>query len=144
MSYRTSINLILTQTLLKDYPPISCCECVYWCYRVKFKVWERGSLFSVYLWTPSLCTYRFSFQNRTDLSVPHEIKADSTGECSSQRGAPTWLEGHFATFSDVIASQITICKSIPDSSNNIHLIKLTLAHSRQLNKPHCWIHLQKE
>lgn len=52
---------------------------------------------------------RFSFQNRTDLSVPQEMKAASDGECSIQRGAPIWLEGHFATLSAVKASQITIC-----------------------------------
>jgi hypothetical protein len=51
-----------------------------------------------------------SFQNRIDLSAPHEIKGDSTGECSSQRGAPTWLEGHLATISLVITSQITTAK----------------------------------
>lgn len=38
------------------------------------------------------------------------MKADSVGECSSHRGAPTWFEGHLATLSAVKASQITICK----------------------------------
>lgn len=56
-----------------------------------------------------LCAQRTSFQNRTDLSVPQVINAASVGECSIHRGEPIWLEGHFATFSAVIASQITIC-----------------------------------
>uniref|UniRef100_A0A2P2LA24 Uncharacterized protein MANES_14G087700 n=1 Tax=Rhizophora mucronata TaxID=61149 RepID=A0A2P2LA24_RHIMU len=48
------------------------------------------------------------------------MNAASVGECSIQRGAPIWLDGHLATFSAVRASQITISllNSSMDSTNS--------------------------
>lgn len=61
-----------------------------------------------FVWLIKSIFYTDSFQNRTDLSVvPQVTKTDSTGECSIHRGTPLWVEGHFATFSAVLASHVT-------------------------------------
>ena len=75
------------------------------------------------------------------------MKADSVGECSSHRGAPTWLEGHLATLSAVKASQITICNHLnlinSDSkhrlSKNINVT--ALRREEKQDRPHCLVRL---
>lgn len=86
--------------------------------------------------------YRSSFQNRTDLSFPQETNAASVGECSSQQGAPIWLEGHFATFSAVIASHITICNPNWLTLHCVQQISKWLTNIKLLTRehevtPHC-------
>ncbi len=57
-----------------------------------------------------------SRQKRMDRSDPQVTNDDSVGECSNQRGAPTWFEGNRDTISPVRVSHTTTCTN----TNNSH------------------------